>query len=846
MLHTGSSVTPSRTLSLTGMQHITSPSVPSVVLGDKHLPEVPYNPVPRPESRQALSLNLRDIVPSARLLLKSHDKNTPRSGGVHKSKSSINGKIGTIAGQFVGSRAAATTSPIKGSSTATPESCATDGKKTTSSPLPNFQTVAFSKDVSEKAMNLTKKLNQTYSGTKTISNTTMNRTFAKPMLPPLATALEHYVQRELGILMDETGILTAQERLPPFREAFFSFIDAFPAYGKILNDIMSAYDSVIQEQAKMLTEMMSKQTERQIADEQHSIEVDELNKTILKLSEELEETRGALEERELVLPVDDDPAAASRPRTQRSGRIFADMEKMLREAKRKIAILEENNKSDLEKHLVLIAALRESDKRSKVLELQLATANAKAEELDDFKIMAGEAQKQLEEFKLKYQNYISVKDYELMKEYLTGELQAAQNLVKQYRRSAAVRGTQVDVIGRKMKTLQDEKIELLEVVEDERRQLLTPRPDWKKIHSLLPDLGENSSPIEAIPIEGDIVTTSTIQGPNETRLQVEYLVERINSLNKELQRRSMIPLPVKNPEIALIGQGVGSCVPRHLRASGIIPRVKLDTMEVLHLVHDFFNDVLRPHPDALLYTLDVPTLYLGFLKKRIETKEELKHFLCPEHLAINLADMAKDREHCRPSLYLLDGILSGIFPARIACDVIIIIENVRYELKELSEAQKKTRLRRTAVSDCVSPVLQLKSAEEVALIKEALGADTSHDVTALTSTTGKFISTLLDQECASGMKFYATLLDKLTSYAHYLEEEGGDLVINLDDVGRAITEVEPLTPKPVIKEITQKSSDNNFAEEEQRTRLSDVVHALAAAPVIRRSPQQKAASSSRL
>ncbi|ORC90821.1 uncharacterized protein TM35_000072450 [Trypanosoma theileri] len=844
MLHTGSSVSPSRTLPLTGMQHITSPSVPSVALGDKHLPELPYNPVIRSESRQGFSLTLRDIGPSARLLLKSHDKHALTSGGMHKTRSA-HLKSGTIAGQSVGPRAAAT-SPVKNSTNVSPESCATDGKKSPSSILPNSQYVAVSKDVSEKAMNLTKKLNQTYAGNRTMGNTTMARTFAKTMLPPLATALEHYVQRELGILVDENGILTAQDRLPPFREAFFSFIDAFPAYGKILNDIMSAYDGVIQEQAKMLTEMMSKQAERQLVEEQHCIEVDELNRTIVKLTEELDETRGQLEEREIILPTDDDPSAASRPRTQRSGRVFMEMEKMLREATQKITLLEETNKSDLEKHLILIAALRESDKRSKALELQLAAAIAKTEELDDFKIMAGEAQKQLEEFKQKYQSYISVKDYELMREYLMGELQTSQNLVKQYRRSAAVRGTQVDVIGRKMKTLQDEKAELLEAVEDERRQLLTPRPNWKKIHSLLPDVGENASPIESLPIDGDVVSTSTLQGPIETRLQVEYLVERINSLNEELKRRTMVPLPVKMPELPLVGRGVGPLVPRHLRASGIIPRVQLDTMEVLQIVHDFFNDVLRPHPDALLYTLDVPSLYLGFLKERVETKEEMKRFVCAEHLAINLDDTAKDKERCRPSLLLLDGILSGVFPARIACDVIIIIENVRSELKELSEAQKKTRIRRTAVSDCVSPVLQLKTAEEVALIKEALGADTTHDVVALTSTTGKFISTLLDQECASGMKFYATLVEKLTSYSHYLEEEGSDLVIKLDDVGRAITEVEPLTPKPVLKEITQKSSDNSMGDEEQTTRLSDVIHALAAAPVIRRSAQQKSGQGSRL
>ncbi|ESL06536.1 hypothetical protein TRSC58_05788 [Trypanosoma rangeli SC58] len=832
----GRHLDPSRTLPLKGMRYITSPSVPSVALGNKHLPQLPYTPIVCAEGGSNLLAAFPAICPSACMPLDASNKDRTQTVNIKANDGNKNKRRKSVAGQYVTSKE--TTIAHNGTRSFTSHTSSRGDTQRS----PSTSMLASHKDNSVKtvganALTFSKKMGETYSGCRDTVNSPMYRTIPKEALPPLVTVLERYIRQEMDATLRRGTPVTAQDRLRPFREAFFAFIDAFPGYGNILNDIISAYDGVIQEQAKLLVETISGQSQ------QHIAEVAGLKAIISNLMAELEEARNQVKETETPPSSKGGERGGEKVipelRLQRPEKSSAEKDKELHDAKEHIAALGEVIKNDLEKQLVLINALRESDRRAKALEEQLSAAASQMDELADFKIMAGDAQKQLEEFKLKYQNFISVQDHEIIRDYLKGELQAAQHMVRQYRRSAAVRGTQVDVIGRKLKIIQEENKKLLDTVEDERKELLTPRPDWKKIHASLPDLKETAAPFKAITLEGDEAITSTVEGLSETRLQVEYLVESINSLSRELQQRKIVLKPMPTPTISLIGQGMDSRVPLHLRACGIIPRVSLDQVEILLLVHDFFSDILQPHPDVLLHTLDVPALYKEFLQERIQTREALQVFVCAEHLAINLADVAKCMENTRPSLLLLDGILSGIFPARIACDVMTIVENVRLELTSLSKGQGKTRLRRVAISDCIAPVLNLKTLAEVVALKEAMGSDTTHNVEALCATEGKFISTLFDQECASGMAFYVNLLEKLTSYAYCVEPEDNELVISLENVGQAITEVEPLTPNVIIKEITDNSTEKSLSDEKATVRLSDVIHLLAAAPLIRRSAQPK-------
>ncbi|KAF8295090.1 hypothetical protein TcYC6_0097580 [Trypanosoma cruzi] len=838
-MDTGRSICPSRTLPLKGVQHITSPSVPSVVLGNKHLPQLPYKPIVCGEDGSIFTASLREIGPSACTLINSQRKGATqkvitKSNSGKMSKNRREGGMETC----VASKAA-TVGHSKAQASPLMDASGDDLQRSRSPHLQSTQFEKLYKNVAVNALSLSKKMNQTYSGTMDMLNSMTLRSTSRDSLPPLVNTLERYIYREMDATLSRGSPLTVQDRLQPFREAFFAIIDALPAYGNILNDIMSVYDGVIQEQAKLLADIITEHSQRNAFEQQNAIELAELRSTVSNLMKELEKAQNAANEETLPVPSNDWNNKLE-PRLQRATRTRHENEKELQDAQKKIKEMGEVIKSELEKQLVLINSLRESDKRTKSLEVQLSCVNSQMDELSEFKVMAGEAQKQLEEFKLKYQNFISVQDHEIIRDYLKGELQAAQNTARQYRRAAAVRGTQVDVIDRKLKAIQKENKELLEAVEDGRKEILTPRPDWKKIHLALPELKDIAAPVKSISLEGDEAITSNVGGLTETRLQVEFLVESINSLSRELQRRKMVLMPTVAPTLPLIGQGVESHVPLHLRACGIIPRVSLDPVEILLLVHDFFGDVLQPHPDVLLHTLDVPALYKEFLRERIKKREAFNGFVGAEHLAINIADFIKDKERARPSFLLLDGILSGIFPARIACDVMMIVENVRFELTSLSKGQKKTRLRRVAISDCIAPVLQLKTMEEITALKDTMGSDTTHDVESLCATEGKFMSTLFDQECASGMKFYVGLLEKLTSYSHYRSPESTELVISLESVGRAIAEMEPLTPKVIIKEITEKPNEGSKEDGETIIGLSDAIHLLAAAPVIRRSVHPKA------
>ncbi|RNF06407.1 hypothetical protein TraAM80_03873 [Trypanosoma rangeli] len=834
----GRPLDPFQTLPLRGMRYITSPSVPSVALGNKHLPQLPYTPIVCAEGGSNLLAAIPATCPSASMPLNTSNKDATQTVNVKANDNKKNTRRKSVAGQYVTSKAATIAHNGTLSSTLHTSSRGDTHRSPSLSMLTSHMDNS-AKTVTANALMFSKKMGETYSGGRDTVNSTKYRTVSNEALPPLVTVLERYIRREMDATLSRGTPVTAQDRLRPFREAFFAFIDAFPGYGNILNDIISAYDGVIQEQAKLLVETISGQSQHHLAEQHHIAEVAGLKATISNLMAELDEFRNQVKETEMPPSSKDGERIISEPRLQRLAKLSSEKDKELHDAREHIAALGEVIKSDLEKQLVLINALRESDRRAKAMEEQLSAAASQMDELADFKIMAGDAQKQLEEFKLKYENFISVQDHEIIRDYLKGELQAAQHMVRQYRRSAAVRGTQVDVIGRKLKTIQEENKKLIDTVEDERKELLTPRPDWKKIHASLPDLKEIATPFKAITLEGDEAITSTVEGLSETRLQVEYLVESVNSLSRELQQRKMVLKPMSTPTLSLIGQGMDPRVPLHLRACGIIPRVSLDQVEILLLVHDFFSDILQPHPDVLLHTLDVPALYKEFLQERIQTREALQVFVCAEHLAINLADVAKCKENTRPSLRLLDGILSGIFPARIACDVMTIVENVRLELTGLSKGQGKTRLRRVAISDCIAPFLNLKTLAEVVALREAMGSDTTHNVGTLCATEGKFMSTFFDQECASGMAFYVNLLEKLTSYAYCVKPENNELVISLENVGQAITEVEPLTPKVIIKEITENSTEKSVSVEKVTVRLSDVIHLLAAAPLIRRSAQPK-------
>nr|CCC91078.1 conserved hypothetical protein [Trypanosoma congolense IL3000] len=826
------------TMPVKGSLYLTSPCMPSAALGNGlHLPNLPYTPIVKTNRELSHSPHLRKTVTTrhkprmACEIPVGHPASDVVEGSDEKlGRTSCGDKKNSGPATATGIRKEATLGQsILSGSTTTPRTLQPQVK----GGMDSFKSL---RSMLTKITDQKPGLNSTLLHFGETTEVMNSFTYCKKDPPPLVSVLEQYLQRELGAVVGDEGICTAQSRLRPFREIFCVLADAFPAYGQIMNDIMTAYDGVIQEQAAMLMEALNERQRQERIVTERSAEVQELNSTITRLTAELKEARDELDD-DMILPDDEGDLGDVVVQTgKRSVQAFKKLEKSLARSRAVIQRLEEVNKDHLEKILVLISALRESDKRSKDVERDYNDLLIKVEQLNEFKVMAGEAQCELELLKERYNDFISITEHNLIKDQLIDELRVAQNAGRHNRRAAAVRGTQVDVMGRKLKAIQEENAQLLKC--DDSLEVLTPRPKWSEVHDKVPSLRDYVKPIKALPLEGDEALTSEVPGMSETVLQVDFLVEQIISLRNELERRKMLPIPMEAPELPLMGRHAGKNIPLHLQAAGFLPFIELDQMNLVTIVYNFFQDSVQSHPDVLLPTFDVTGLYLHYLQSVIEKSPGMDKFWHPQHLAINIDYIAHRREHCRPSLRLLTGILDGIFPSRLACDVMAIVNNVQLELKDLATSQKRTRLRRTALSDCILPVLQLKTSKEIALLRESLGIDTTHDVASLISINSKFMATFFDQECAASMIFYSQLVERITSLSESTDLiNGGGTIVAHKKVADAIMELEPLTPRPVITEMMEKSSSKSVADTVHASSLGDMISILGATPIVRRTPR---------
>lgn len=534
-------------------------------------------------------------------------------------------------------------------------------------------------------------------------------------------------------------------------------------------------------------------------------------------------------------------------------------------------------------------------------------------ELNEFQRLAGEAQAELQKYKHKFRAYVSAEDYELMKNHLTLELSAAQTLARHLRRTATVRGTQVDVMLRKIRQLENEQKTLTE--SDNPKGLLTPRPQWKKVYETVPDLHEFAKPIHNDPLgqlsnnnkphneeEVDEAELLVVDGPTQTSLHVDFLVSLVQSLQQRLEqaenekniaidaarqdhltksfrrvsmaepagtggathntsvsrqgsnksggsnnkRRSQVetiaPVIVDVPPI--IAPGVKATVPIHLRCTGIVDRKPIPNVEALKLTFDFFRYELLPtlelqEPQAAA-ECDVQLMFLRFLEQRIIQKEELGNFLSAPHIALNIIEDAKDPLLRTPALVLLSNILQNLMPVRLAVDATIVVSQVVDDLTAIAKEQQKSRLRRHAIAECLTPILELKTSEELAELRSALGHEASFDLYALVSIENRFLCTFFYQQCQVSMDMYAKLLKALTDRSTETADDNYDRLITLEDLERAIYETEPNTPEVVVRELTENSTrrpEDASGAFEDKLRLSEVIGVLDVSPIFLRTSQ---------
>lgn len=763
--------------------------------------------------------------------------------------------------------------------------------------------------------------------------------------PPLVQTLRRFLDKEVLLATGGAAApVVALEQLGPYREAFAAFITAVPGYAAFLSDIRAAFDNVIQRQAELLAESYAKEMTKGQELAKHREDVRALQQNMSRLHHELDHHRQQLLEREAALSVALEKEAEHIRLEKRNGR-SGEVVKQLEMAQQRVEELSRINQSDLEKILVLIGAVRECDRRMVEYEQKVRFLSGQVEELDEFKRLAGEAQTQLQRYKERFEAFVPSDDFDVMKAFLTDELEVAHAAARRMRRTAAVRGTQVDVLNRRVLQLEAEQRELLDSGNPTGQ--LTPRPNWAQVQRTLPELADHVKPTHSAPLEVEQgeewgsgttgVEVLTVAGPTKTVEQVNYLVEQVYTLQQRLaakeaqcksteeelrqlqatrppgsttdvlfahpsakamaasttrgtqlsvsavqslgsqgnpsahrSRGSSSSLTLHGAGLPIVGPGMGDNVPVHLRACGVVERHPVEPVTAVQLCYDFFLNVLKPAVDGLdEKDCNVPELLASFLEaERQESgNAALAPYRCAAHLALNLAEDARDPLLCTFPLMLLLNVSRGTMPVRVAVDAVTVVAHVKADLVALAEEQKKPRLRRQAVSECICPILELKPAEQIAELRAVLGTDGTLDVQTLVGLEGRFIQTLFRQECLDSMEMYLRFLHAVTirsqaanagsgetdsaeeaptSDAAFASVAPGDSVIALTDVAAAVVEVEPLTPAVVVRELTENAVGTKEVPVDEvegvgvrpvHVRLSELIKAMGVAPLIRRTAQ---------
>ncbi|KAG5498754.1 hypothetical protein JKF63_03042 [Porcisia hertigi] len=843
------------------------------------------------------------------------------------------------------------------------------------------------------------------------SGSYLNTTIAAAVAPPpLVTQLQSYIKRELVLNSGGASIPSAMDQLGPYREAFRALRTAFPAYALLFDDIQCAYDNAIQAQAELLTNAFAAVDAGNVQRVIHVENSNALHQQVSELQADLAKMEMALESR--VQAEEGRQSDTQEKSRKKCARDVLELHRELDAANQRIIDLEHCSKSDLEKIVVLIGAVRECDRRLKEYERLVTSVTGQISELDEFKRIAGDAQAELLEFRMKYSDYVPVDDFHLMKDYLTSELEGAQLMIRRWRRTAAVRGTQLDVMLLRLKALEEDRAALVKeaaasaaMEPSDTNTVLTPRPSWKRVYERYPELSGYAADVGHLTteldrdVDGDTImeggnsgvfggsSTSlvydgdmpVVKGPKETALQVEYLVQRIvaleglvrtqtqqqqeqgthastanlvegggtsfekvHSKTENWQEGGLIPenklkdasasrkprisrtrapaeglpnatgaapftssVPHLAPplELPLLGLGYGTHIPLCWRASGVLLRRSVAPATILSIVYSFFLNVLPTfieqedkaqqsdnQSDAFVQgsTMRLGAYLHELLLSEIHTREDLQAYDSVAHLLMNLERDAMKQEWYTDALNLLLWVARGLLPPRIAVDAVVVVAQVKRDLRSLAKELQSSRLRRQALSECLQPVLELKTASELDELRAVLQGETTFSAGTLSSDTHPFMQVLLVQECRAGMDLYVSFLRALTARAVTMTVKDGrvvtsasasvasrstreskappppqlaegDRVLSLADISAAILEVEPLTPEVVLREVSLNAvstaipvaSSAHARGEVQggatalRTgvseespvvvRLSDMVRVVGAAPLIRRT-----------
>lgn len=292
----------------------------------------------------------------------------------------------------------------------------------------------------------------------------------------------------------------------------------------------------------------------------------------------------------------------------------------------------------------------------------------------------------------------------------------------------------------------------------------------------------------------------------------------------------------------IICPGTHTHVPECIRCTGVVERLPVPLVTSSRIVYQFFHSELLPMLElrelSSVVQFDFSRSFLRFLEKKMLDDEGLQKYACAPYVALNIIEDSKDPALRTPALVLLVHIILKTMPVRIALDATLVVKQVVDDMTAIAKEQQKSRLRRQALTECLAPVLELKTMEEITELRAALGTDVSFDLYSLISIENRFLRTFFYQQCQSSMDMYTKLLSSLSARSTDMLEETYDKLITLNDLKSAIYDAEPKTPEVIVRELTENStrrSEEGGAQTEEKLRLTDVIAILDVSPIFLRT-----------
>ncbi|CUG90278.1 Hypothetical protein, putative [Bodo saltans] len=688
--------------------------------------------------------------------------------------------------------------------------------------------------------------------------------------PPLASALQGHLDREMKFLQaaadrDEaelqqqpsaSGVIDPMERLQPHREALRMLAEGLPSYATLLHNIMGAYDSAIKNQAQVTA------AARVISNTAVQVQLSH-EAEVLTLKETIESVEGRYRTVHQALQTKLQEAKAS---TATANAVVSNFEKENTALRLVIAEQEAEKTSDLEKMMTLIVAIKECDARVKSLEDSLQEARSQLDEMKSLKKMMGESQLELGQMKVQYKDAVPLSRYTNATRELESQLLESRRETKRVRRLCIARGSAIDGLERKLKAATDE-LERFRMVAGSKqvRDALTPRPDWLAIHDTLPELKDFTLEVPIEMIDGTTQQPRLVGGLTESSLQVGFLVDKIVELQQQIttsagstspskpggtspptmdintsgiskHRQSLATIaplaavPAVAAVVPIIALGSSAWAP-HLKEVGVVPRVSIDRLKIRSMLHDFFVAAQKKYASdsSAPSTLEIVKQFLAFSTVLFATNPDVRQLVQGNavYLAYNLYDEAR-KPNALPQLVLFKQIMDGTMPIRIVFDALRAEDDVRQELTALCEAHNKNRLRRATVLELIVPLLAFKGRDEIEELRTALGVESTVDVSLLTQSSSKFMTTLFEQECTEGIKLYVTVVEKLSA-ASTMQE--GVRCVTTASVLDVVADVEPHTDQRVLDALIK-----GDVTEESVFPLEHTLQALRSAPLVRATP----------